>query len=301
MTYVPMSWGYQLQDAKPDEIAKSRYDLIVIDYEQNGDGSFSASDIDLMKANGTKKIISYVSIGEAEDYRDYWQAGWSKAPPAWLDRENPDWAGNYKVRYWDADWQKLTIERFKEIAKAGYDGAYLDIVDAYEYFEANRPSAAQDMVDFVTKLAAAARGINPDFLIIPQNAEGLLEYGKYLAVIDGIGKEDLYYGLKTDGVRNTQGEIAYSQNLLDMATKADKFVLSVEYLTDKTAISTYVNEVTKAGYVPYVGPRDLNKIMPPVVETPTTPATPETPTTPETPRLRRARRLRRPRRRRRHR
>jgi cysteinyl-tRNA synthetase, unknown class len=262
--YRPKSWGYQLQDADPRKIAKSKYGLVVIDYEQDGPRSFTSAEIKLMKAKGATKLVSYVSIGEAEDYRDYWKKGWSSKPPAWLERENPDWEGNYKVRYWQKDWQKLTIDRIKEVARAGYDGAYLDIIDAYEYFASMRASAAKDMVNFVAKIAAAARKINPEFLIIPQNGEGLLKYGKYLSMIDGIGKEDLFYGLAGDGVRNEKDEIAYSRKFLDKATKAGKFVLSVEYLSDKAAVSTYLKDVAKTDYVPYVGPRDLDRIMPPL-------------------------------------
>jgi cysteinyl-tRNA synthetase len=258
--FKPKDWGYQLQNADPKIIAKSRHDLVVIDYEQDGHGSFSASQIKLMKAKGAHKLVSYVSIGEAEDYRDYWKKGWATKPPAWLERENPDWDGNYKVRYWHPDWQKTTIERIREVAKAGYDGAYLDIVDAYEYFAPRRSSAAKDMVDFVAKIAAAARAVNPDFLIIPQNGEGLLKSRKYLSVIDGIAKEDLYYGLEGDGIRNASQETAYSRKLLDIARKAGKFVLNVEYLSDKAAISTYLKDVSKTGYVPYIGPRDLDKL-----------------------------------------
>jgi len=258
--YKPKDWGYQLQNAKPATIARSRHDLIVIDYEQDGHSTFSASQIKLMKAKGAHKLVSYVSIGEAEDYRDYWKKSWATKKPAWLERENPDWEGNYKVRYWHPEWQKMTLDRIREVAKAGYDGAYLDIVDAYEYFASRRPSAAKDMVDFVAKIAAAARAINPNFLIVPQNGEGLLKSSKYLSVIDGIAKEDLYYGLDGDGSRNASQEINYSRKLLDIARKAGKFVLNVEYLSDKGTISTYLKDVSKTGYVPYVGPRDLDKL-----------------------------------------
>lgn len=267
MLYRPKSWGYQLQDADPRKIAKYKYGLVVIDYEQDGPRSFTSAEIKLMKAKGATKLVSYVSIGEAEDYRAYWKKGWLSKPPAWLERENPDWDGNYKVRYWQKDWQKLTIDRIREVAKAGYDGAYLDIIDAYEYFAPKHASAAKDMVDFVAKIAAAARKINPEFLIIPQDGEGLLKYRKYLSIIDGIGKEDLYYGLVGDGVRNEKDEIAYSRKFLDRVTKAGKFVLSVEYLSDKAAVSRYLKDVAKSDYVPYVGPRDLDRIMPPLSAT----------------------------------
>jgi cysteinyl-tRNA synthetase, unknown class len=258
--YRPQLWGYQLQNAKADAIAHSKHDLLVIDFEQNGPRSFTSKQIKQMKAGGAHKIVSYISIGEAEDYRTYWKSSWSTKPPHWLEKENADWDGNYKVRYWDPGWQKITLGRIKTMAKAGYDGAYLDIIDAYEYFEDRRSSAAKDMIDFVAKLAKAARAINPKFMIIPQNGEGLLKNKKYLSLIDGIGKEDLYYGLEGNGVPNSAREVAYSKKLLNLAVKAGKFVLNVEYLSSKAQIKQYMTKVGADGYVPYAGPRDLDKL-----------------------------------------
>ena len=54
---------------------------------------------------------------------------------AFLGPENPDWKGNYKVRYWQPEWQALIQARIVELADAGFDGAYLDIIDAWECFD----------------------------------------------------------------------------------------------------------------------------------------------------------------------
>jgi len=34
------------------------------------------------------------------------------------------------------------------VIAAGYDGAFLDIVDAFEYYRGKRPQAAEEMIDF---------------------------------------------------------------------------------------------------------------------------------------------------------
>ncbi|NOX86519.1 MAG: hypothetical protein GXO86_11260, partial [Chlorobi bacterium] len=86
--------------------------------------------------------VCYMSIGEAEDYRYYWQPDWKPGNPSWLDKENPDWEGNYKVKYWDKGWQGIIFGNdgsyLKKILDAGFDGVYLDIIDAFEYFEGGR-------------------------------------------------------------------------------------------------------------------------------------------------------------------
>jgi len=50
------------------------------------------------------------------------------APP-----QNPDWPGNNKVKYWDPGWQKVMHQYLAKIIATGYDGAYLDVIDAYLY------------------------------------------------------------------------------------------------------------------------------------------------------------------------
>ncbi len=116
----------------------TNYDLLLIDcfYE---DMAFTVSDIQQLKTkkNGGKRlVISYLSIGEAEAYRYYWNHSWNNDPPEWLREENPDWPGNYKVSYWDPAWQAIIYGNdasyLKIILNAGFDGVYLDIIDAFE-------------------------------------------------------------------------------------------------------------------------------------------------------------------------
>lgn len=117
------------------------YDLIIMDLFFENE-ALSPDDLGRLrrKQNGGRRLlICYMSIGEAEDYRSYWKPVWKKSPPEWIEEENPDWEGNYKVRYWDAGWQSLIFGNpdayLDRILAAGFDGVYLDIIDAFEYFE----------------------------------------------------------------------------------------------------------------------------------------------------------------------
>jgi cysteinyl-tRNA synthetase, unknown class len=106
------------------------------------DEPLTAADVAGLKIKpdgGTRLVICYMSIGEAEDYRFYWKADWNRNTPEWLAGENPAWPGNYKVRYWEDSWQSIiyggTGAYLDRILAAGFSGVYLDIIDAFEYFE----------------------------------------------------------------------------------------------------------------------------------------------------------------------
>ena len=122
-------------------IQATNYDLVFIDLFY-GDNALTMADVTSLKTKQTgqsRLVIAYMSIGEAEDYRYYWQAEWDLSPPSWLSKENPYWPGNYKVRYWDTTWQAIIYGNdssyTKMIIDAGFDGVYLDIIDAFAYFE----------------------------------------------------------------------------------------------------------------------------------------------------------------------
>ncbi len=123
-------------------VTATNYDLIIMDLFFHDTSAFTTAEITQLKSKangGSRLVISYMSIGEAEDYRYYWDSNWTTNNPTWLDKENPDWAGNFKVKYWEEAWQNIifgnTDSYLKKITNAGFDGVYLDIIDGFEYYE----------------------------------------------------------------------------------------------------------------------------------------------------------------------
>ncbi len=268
------SWGYQLQNIDPAKLAKVPYDAIVIDYTRDGTDqtSLTAADLQRMKfkPDGSRRVVlAYMSIGEAENYRWYWNPWWNDlwiipnvfTKPSWCGPQNGDWKGNYAVRYWDPEWQKIILGDsgyLDRLLKLGFDGVWLDKVDsAFEKIAADRPTARADMIDFVGKIAAKARSITPGFLVFPQNAEPLLSEPSYRRIIDGIGKEDLLYGEKESGKPNDPAIIAKNSALLKLVAAERKPILAVEYLDDTPRIDAARRDIAALGFVPHFADREL--------------------------------------------
>ena len=124
-----------------DAVKNTYYDFIIMDFFYAGE-EYTATQITQLKqkANGGERLlICYMSIGEAEEYRYYWQTDWKVGNPLFIDKEDPNWEGNYYVRYWETDWKNIIFgtdnSYLKKILDAGFNGVYLDIIDAFEYFE----------------------------------------------------------------------------------------------------------------------------------------------------------------------
>lgn len=259
-------WLYQLQNVDLEAAGKTKFDLLVIDYSQDGtdEYAFSKSKIEALKnsSGGKKVVISYISIGKAEDYRYYWNQSWDNNPPSFFESEDPKGDDNFLVHYWEKAWQDIIFgsnhSYVNKILSAGFDGIYLDIIDAYEYYEGKgRTTAAQEMVDFVKAISQYCKVDKNlrDFLIIPQNGERLAVFQDYLNAVDGLGKEDIfYYG----NDKQPSEEINYSIKFIDEFKKAGKIVLSVDYCTKIRIIDDYYSRADEKGYVPFSTERDLD-------------------------------------------
>ena len=286
--FAPQSFAYVLQ---ADKLAKTKAaavtrlarcdrDLIVLDcaYTAGQGGAWGAADLrQIREAKPGRKVVAYLSIGEAENYRPYWQKPWTDArghptsrAPKFLGPVNPDWPGNYRVKYWDSRWQAIIGESVDAVVRQGFDGLYMDIVDGFEFWEFdparhdyidNRKNPEtgntyrQDMVRWVRAIAARARAkAGGKFLVIPQNASQLLADPQYLKTIDAIGIEDLF----TNGNKKQPAK-AVAERLEDLqaAKRAGKPLLLIEYGTQAAARAAAQQGARRHGMVLLLTDRQL--------------------------------------------
>ncbi|HAI12041.1 MAG TPA: hypothetical protein DCM28_10080 [Phycisphaerales bacterium] len=288
-TSSPQTLGYILQaealaksrDAVVDILAKSDRDWIILDTHFDGDPWPPEALQTIRAGKAGRKVLAYLSIGEAEDYRDYWQKDWDAdqdgkpdaGAPGFLCDLNPDWAGNYKVRYWHRDWQATLLKRVSSIMQTQkFDGLYLDIVDGFSFFE-HDPKTDQwidnrhnpqtgntyrkDMIRWIMLITKNARRINPKTLIVPQNGEQLLKDKAYSQLVDSVGIEDLF---SNGNQKQSADDITYRLSYLKPFVKTNKPVWLINYATHPRYQRLATSKARELGMRLLITDRDLKTL-----------------------------------------
>jgi len=244
---------YSYQGVTFKDLNEVNATILIVDPDDSG---LSREEITKLHEQG-KTVIAYLSIGQAESYRSYWKEEWKLNPPHWLDAEDPEWPENYWVRFWEEEWRNIVFACLDKIVEKGFDGVLLDRVDAYEYWEEKGVlDARQRMLNFVLEISDRAKK-ERCFLIIPQNAEDLLENPIYLEKIDGISSEDVWTLGEED---RPLEEVRPMLNLLDKAISYGKLVLVLDYPISADKRETFCLRAKERGYIPYSSSTELSGI-----------------------------------------
>ncbi|MGD9785569.1 MAG: MJ1477/TM1410 family putative glycoside hydrolase [Hyphomicrobiaceae bacterium] len=259
------TWGYQLQNIDAARLARTDYDLLVLD-AGSGDGSWGLKQSEIARlkrkpGGGSRLVVAYMNIGEAEDYRYYWQPRWKRKPPAWMGSANCRWKGDHRVQHWSPEWQSIIFGSPKSylglLIALGYDGVYLDRIDIFYHWRRGRWQAAADMVEFVARLSAWAKSVRPGFLVIAQNGEELASDPRFLAAIDGYGKEDMLYGDRGNDAENAPERVARAERNFAPVKAAGLPIFAIEYMRDEGAQTSARRRLDELGFRHYFGPRSL--------------------------------------------
>ncbi len=285
------TWMYQIQGLNEpgalEALAATDYPLLVLEPGQN----FKDSPYDMAEIvsalrtapDGSERLLlAYIDIGQAEDYRDYWLPSWT-APvgnelgsPEFLLAIDPDgWTGNYVVTYWDTRWKNMWIGPdgiVADLARAGFDGIYLDWVEAYDderIISLARDSSldeAEEMLWFIEELDAAGEAVSEDFLVVAQNAPYLIDkdptwYGR---IINALAVEDTWWHGDGDAPwddpragdlhERHEGDYTTEARLTQYKQYTDRGipVFSVDYCISETNTAQVYRDARAAGLRPLV-------------------------------------------------
>jgi cysteinyl-tRNA synthetase len=228
------TWFYFIgdvpEDSVIDQIAASDYDMVVLDYIPSvaGDEDYPMKEV-VDRLHATDKLaLAYIDIGEAESYRVYWQDDWHIGNPAWIVGGDPDgWAENYPVAFWRDEWTAIWLADnglLTAILNAGFDGVYLDWVEAYsdenvaEAAHREGVSPVDAMIRFVGDIGRFVKARCAECVVIAQNAAELVEVDGYAAVIDALAQEQVWFDGGADN--DPEGDCPLPRTPADVDTDA---------------------------------------------------------------------------------
>ncbi len=244
---------YQLQNYNENfvmNISKMTNALWVIDRDFDGSRPFNKFDLMKMKNNDSNIIFSYMSVGEAESYRPYFKS----IPKTILAKENPHWPGSFDVNFWDNKWHEIlyasSTSYINKIVESGFDGVYLDVVDAYQRHE-DKKLRAEQMASLIKGISKKAKSLNSNFKIYLQNGSEIINSldenskSSFIAAVDGLSVEGYFFDysdpkkpVRSDWFKTLEPVYKEYQAL-------DKDILMIEYveneLLQKEAVN-YCNE-----------------------------------------------------------
>lgn len=298
------TWVYNIQNvnsaANMAALGSSHYDLYVIEPTRSDKATPSFDCAQLITdikayciANYNKEplVLAYIDMGQAEEWRWYFDSAWTIGNPTWIVANDPNgWAGNFPVAYWRQEWHDIVYAGYNgtsmvdQTTADGFDGIYMDWVEAFSDTNVVTAAAndsvnpASEMFRLIEAIRDHARLTNPDYLIVAQNAPDLYptDPTRYIAVMDAIAEEAVWYegsgGFDTWGdpagynvVTNsmypgwTETVVGHLDNI-----KQHMPVFCVEYAQDIGGVNlgseVYNTLAPGKGYIPYCTQRSLAEL-----------------------------------------
>lgn len=263
-------WVYQLQGygkGRLVPLAGAEAQLAVVDLAKDAHTDyFAASEIDELRESG-KIVLAYFEIGSIENFRPEYPVIRDNHPGLLLNRWD-EWPEEFFVQYWRDLWWRLAVRpRLDRALSSNYDGVYLDTLLAYEEIPLRlsrgrtRGELAQAMSELVGRMAGYAEQRRPGFLIVPQNSPELARHAGYVAAIDGIGMEELFFRAHDRPCTPSwcQENLDYTRAL----QMAGKFVLAVDYARDPDVMTDACDRYRSEGFAGYVTVRALDRVSVP--------------------------------------
>lgn len=241
------------------------------DGEKHGD--FKA---DFFNPANRRVVAAYISLAGATDDRSYWDPRWTTdgMMRGELTDRAPDFLGDFeryseafrRVRYWDPQWREILFNDagtgwLDRIVKQGFDAAYMDMADEYEYWRRepnfSKRQAAQAMADLIIDMVSHARTTNPFFFAMVKNGDKLLgdlhrkdhdRREAYMDAVGGVIASDLFFV----GDREINNRFRPDRKRVDMLTQnfalLNKPVFSLEFVTTEDRIAQHLNEAIASGF-----------------------------------------------------
>ncbi|GAV02695.1 hypothetical protein RvY_13229 [Ramazzottius varieornatus] len=201
----------------------------------------------ILRSQG-KTVLAYLSIGEAESFRSYWQSNWTVGSPSFIVRPDAILPEQYVTQFWQPEWQVSVLDYYTtHIAPFNYSGLLIDYMQVYDQFLDARPNAAQEMVDFLKRVVDLAKAKDSQAIIVTQDSAGLYKLSEeYRMLVDGVSLQEVYYH---DGKMKKARETREMVDLLNGISKDKKVVMLEEYVEKNRHACDFYKKCSLEGFM----------------------------------------------------
>ncbi len=242
-----------LYAAPADPLALAAYDLVVLEADH-------AVPLAPLRTAGTR-VIAYLSLGEINRSRLYWPRAQDAGI---LLGGNARWPGASFVDPRSRKWHRMVVDEIApDLLSRGFDGFMLDTLDDADYQETRGARGARaGMLDLVGQL----RRRFPGALLVANGGIGLLP--ELADHVDAFTLESVWttfdFGTRTYLRRPDTEAAARLTALRTFRDHTGKPFFPLEYAEpDDTRTRSWIYQTARAsGFVPYVGPIELDKLIP---------------------------------------
>ncbi|KAB2857489.1 MAG: endo alpha-1,4 polygalactosaminidase, partial [Bauldia sp.] len=209
-----------------------------------------------------KTVIGYISLGEVENYRDYYKAVEKEGI---LYEKNPNWPDSRFIDVRDPRWTKRVLEELvPRLLHKGFQGIFIDTLDNPPELERRDPAKFKGMAEAAANLVKAIRRHYPRMYIMLNRAydilpavDGQIDAVLGESVFTEIDFEKKSYRLADPKVYRQQVE--WLQAAKGRRPKLKIYTLDYWPPTDAAGIARIYAEQRKNGFVPYVSVKDLDR------------------------------------------
>jgi uncharacterized protein (TIGR01370 family) len=211
-----------------------------------------------------KTVIGYLSLGEAESYRDYYKD--VEKEGILLDK-NPNWPDSRYLDVRDKRWTRRVVETLvPRLLHKGFQGIFIDTLDNPPELERRDPVKYKGMTAAAANLVKAIRRhyprihimLNRAYAILP-DVEGEIDAVLGEAVYTEIDFEKSTYRLADSKVYRQQVELL--QAAKKRQPKLRVYTLDYWKPDDIGGVIRIYAEQRKNGFVPYVSVKELDRIL----------------------------------------
>jgi uncharacterized protein (TIGR01370 family) len=205
--------------------------------------------------------LGYLSVGEADPRRDYWND--VRGAP-YLVEPDPIWPDNVRVDVRDPQWQAVLLDReIPRLLAMGFNGLMLDTIDTAPYLEAKDRVRFAGMRQGLRELLRVIHQRFPSAPLIANGTEALIDAAPY---VDGFVVEGVFatYDFGRRLYRETTAdERTWKLAQIDQALAVARHpVFTIEYAdVGDAALSQWATtQAEQRGFRPYVTVKDLNML-----------------------------------------